>query len=237
MIDHYDWPGGREAMLRFGPDTGPVVIGLLPLLEEANRTRTFLVTMLRRLADRGIGSVLPDLPGTGESMAPTSSLSLASMGDAVRALAVALRDQGRMPHSAAIRSGALLDVHADVRRWHFAPHGARELRHELQRQKLLGKIWSGEGEWFDALAEGPGRTVEVAGNVLPAAFFAELGAYPALFLRSPGDRVVRLDTDAAGAERKVAGAPLWRRAEPDNDPILAALLADDIAAWVRQCEG
>ncbi len=42
-IDHYDWSGGREALLRFGPDTGPVVILALPLFEEANRTRTFAV--------------------------------------------------------------------------------------------------------------------------------------------------------------------------------------------------
>ncbi|RYD50253.1 MAG: hypothetical protein EOP60_12200, partial [Sphingomonadales bacterium] len=60
MIDHYDWAGGREAMLRFGPATGPVVIAALPLFEEANRTRTFVVTLLRALAERGIAGALPD---------------------------------------------------------------------------------------------------------------------------------------------------------------------------------
>ncbi|MEG8052367.1 hypothetical protein QP185_02180 [Sphingomonas aerolata] len=53
-------------MLRFGPDAGPRVIAVLPLFEEANRTRAFLVETLRALAGRGIGSILPDLPGTGE---------------------------------------------------------------------------------------------------------------------------------------------------------------------------
>ncbi len=68
MIDHYDWPGGREAMLRFGPTNGPVMIVAPPLFEEANRTRAFVVTILRALAERGIASALPDLPGTGESL-------------------------------------------------------------------------------------------------------------------------------------------------------------------------
>src|ERR1700741_3511005 len=68
VIDHYDWAGGREAMLRFGPDTGPVVIAVIPLFEEANRTRAFIVTILRALAGLGIASAVPDLPGTGESL-------------------------------------------------------------------------------------------------------------------------------------------------------------------------
>ena len=62
MIGHYDWAGGREALWRFGPDTGLVVVAALPLFEEANRTRTFVVTVMRMLAKRGIAGVLPDLP-------------------------------------------------------------------------------------------------------------------------------------------------------------------------------
>ena len=51
-FDRYDWAGGRETMLRFGPDAGPLVVAVLPLFEEANRTRAFLVAMLRALAGR-----------------------------------------------------------------------------------------------------------------------------------------------------------------------------------------
>ena len=61
MIDHYDWVGGREAMMRFGPATGPVVVAVLPLFEEANRTRTFLSGVLRRLAERDIASARRNL--------------------------------------------------------------------------------------------------------------------------------------------------------------------------------
>ncbi|HWU71836.1 MAG TPA: hypothetical protein VN137_00025, partial [Sphingomonas sp.] len=73
MIDHYDWAGGREAMMRFGPATGPVVVAVLPLFEEANRTRTFVSGVLRRLAARDIAGALPDLPGQGESLVPTEN--------------------------------------------------------------------------------------------------------------------------------------------------------------------
>ena len=49
-------------------------------------------------------------------------------------------------------------------------------------------------------------------------------------------RVARLTSDPAPADIQFDAAPLWRRSEPDNDPALAALIADDIAAWVRACE-
>src|SRR3546814_21095544 len=78
MIGRYDWAGGTEAMLRFGPDTGPVVVLALTLFEEANRTRAFAVPMLRALAERGVASVLPALPGQGESAGPLPNM--ASLG-------------------------------------------------------------------------------------------------------------------------------------------------------------
>ena len=77
-IEHYDWPGGREAMLRFGPPHGPTMVAALPFFEEANRTRAAMVDVLRQLAVRGIGSILPDLPGTNESLLATSDATLAA---------------------------------------------------------------------------------------------------------------------------------------------------------------
>ncbi|RYY46860.1 MAG: hypothetical protein EOP59_02150 [Sphingomonadales bacterium] len=205
MIDHYDWPGGREAMLRFGPATGPVVVAALPLFEEANRTRTFMVTLLRALAERGIASVLPDLPGQGESLVPTVEATLASMRAAFAAVPG--------DYTLAIRSGALLDAGGRKARWHFAPQQGSELLRELNRMRQAGG-----GEDF-------------GGNRLNADLLAELE-----HAATPEARVVRHQTDAKAADRKVPGAPLWRRAEPDNDPALAELLGEDIAEWIRACE-
>ncbi|MCW3848401.1 hypothetical protein OF829_14245 [Sphingomonas sp. LB-2] len=206
MIDHYDWPGGREAMMRFGPAGGPVVVAALPLFEEANRTRAFMVTILRGLASRGIASALPDLPGQGESLLPTGAARLAAMRNAFAAVPGA--------YTIAIRSGALLDAGARKGRWHLAPQPGADLVRELERVRQAG-----EAEDF-------------AGNIISPEFLVELvGAEP-----DPA-RVVRLESDARPADLTVPGAPQWRRAEPDNDLVLAALLADDIAAWIRACEG
>jgi hypothetical protein len=197
VIDHYDWAGGREAMLRFGPADGPVVVAALPLFEEANRTRAFVVTILRLLAERGLAGALPDLPGQGESLVPTSDIRLADLRSAFAAAA------GSGAFSLAIRSGALLDTQAAVAgRWHIAPQTGDELLRELNRIREVG----GSGDF--------------GGNAIPDAFFAELGG--------------AVPIAAAG---QFDGAPLWRRAEPDNDPALAARIADDVAAWVRSCAG
>jgi len=88
MIDQYDWAGGCEAMIRFGSGTGPVVVLALPLWEEANRTRTFAVRLLRLLAERGIAGALPDLPGQGESAIDSEYAMLAGWRTAFAAVGV-----------------------------------------------------------------------------------------------------------------------------------------------------
>ncbi|MDG2532331.1 hypothetical protein P6144_01620 [Sphingomonas sp. HITSZ_GF] len=210
MIDHYDWAGGREAMLRFGPATGPVVVAALPLFEEANRTRAFVVTILRHLAERGIVGVLPDLPGQGESLVPTAEIRLANLR---AAYAAAARAAGAPAFGLALRSGALLDGGAVLAgRWHFAPQSGPELLRELGRIRQAG------------------GAEDFGGNLLSADFLTELDNAAV----EPG-YTVRVDRDPKDADFRVDAAPLWRRAEPDNDAALAALLADDIAAWMRTC--
>ncbi|WP_066794032.1 hypothetical protein [Sphingomonas soli] len=240
MIDHYDWEGGREAMLRFGPSTGPVIVAALPLFEEANRTRTFAVTILRALAERGIASALPDLPGQGESLMPTSP-SILTLQDAFQAACATFDRAGRNCYAMGIRSGALLDTYAIAYgRWHFAPVDGAQVLRELTRVKQvevgssrkLGELWYFDGE-EDAL-------VEIAGNLISPDLLTDLKVKSAFSIEDAPDiplRTVRHETDAKAADLKVPGAPLWRRAEPDNDPALAARLADDIADWIRACEG
>lgn len=227
MIDHYDWAGGREAMLRFGPDTGPVVVAALPLFEEANRTRAFVVTILRALADRGIASALPDLPGQGESLAETANASMRSWRQAFAAAAAACSDMP--PYGIALRGGALIDTDAELaERWHFAPMLGDKALRELKRAAITADPQRRDLDSLDFESNTP---VEIAGNLLSPALLGEIGA-----ARPAPARIVRLTADAAEAALKVDGTPLWRRAEPDNDPALAALLADDIATWVRTCE-
>ena len=235
MIDHYDWPGGREAMLRFGPDTGPVVIAAMPLFEEANRTRAFIVTILRALAAQGIASALPALPGTGESLIETEHASINTWNAAFSAVAEYFDPDSRPVHAIAVRGGALIDATAPVAsRWHFSPAAGEGLVRDMLRARLAAAKESGEAISTEAL-EPPGPPVELAGNRLSRALLEELEhSVPS---DGPPLRIVRLDTDTQPADRHVAGAPLWRRSEPGNDPDLARLLADDIAAWIATCAG
>lgn len=212
MIEPYDWAGGREAMLRFGPGSGPVVIAALPLFEEANRTRGFAVSILRTLAEvHGIAGVLPELPGTGESLIPSERIAIS---DLRAGFAAAARTAGGRAYSMAIRSGALLDGSVVVRRrWHFAPQTGEALLRALHR--------------LHRSSDAPGY----GGHRLPDSFLEEL---PECHVEPA--RTLRLEGDTRPADRCVPGRALWREPVPTHDPDLADILAEDLAAWVRACE-
>ncbi len=233
MIEWYDWAGGREAMLRFGPASGPVVIVAPALFEESNRTRAFLISILRRLAARGIASALPDLPGQGESLVPTEHASLAHLREAFAAATGHLRRQRPVSTTIAVRAGALVDATADApARWRLSPMNGRQTVDELRRAARVSGTMEAT---FDTRLDVDGGLIEIAGNSISASFLAELrdADVPA---DDPGlRRTVRLDSDPRPADRKLPGAPLWRRSEPATDDALAALLADDIADWIARC--
>ena len=229
MIASYDWAGGREALLRFGPATGPIVLIASPLFEEANRLRAFTTTLARLLAERGIASALPDLPGTGESLIPTEAATLERWRDAWNAAAITLAAEARAVHGLGLRGGALVDRYAELAsRCYLAPMTGVTVVRELMR------IWQAADPAADPatmLDDGP--PIEIAGNLLSRTLLGELGA--AIPAAGERVRVLRLDSDAAPADRKLPGTPLWRRTEPGNDPALAALLADELAQWIAAC--
>lgn len=218
-------------MIRFGPDGGPIVVMILPLLEEHNRTRTFAVTVLRRLADLGVASVLPDLPGMGESMVPIADATIDAMRRAVAALVGAI---GERCFAAAIRSGALIDPGADFAgRWHFAPQPGPALLRELARMKQAeAGLQAPLADDWQLAPSG----CEIAGNLLMPPLLGELAtAQPCVSAERDPLRVVRLESDLAAADLKLPGLPLWRQSEPGNDPDMATALAADIAHWVHRC--
>ena len=182
----------------------------------------------RNSPTRGIGGALPDLPGQNESPVATEHAMLAGWRAAFAAAAAAI---GRPLHSVTMRGGSLIDHDAAVvSRWQLAPAKGEALIRELFRTaqaagepvRIELDAWSDEG--------GP---VTIAGNRIGRPLLRDINA--ADCVRDGKVRVVRLDTDPAVADRKVEGAPLWRRSEPGDDPALAALLADDIADWIAKC--
>lgn len=220
-------------MLRFGPGTGPVVIAALPLFEEANRTRTFVVTMLRALAERGVASILPDLPGTGDSLVPTRDATIVTMRDAVAALA----DQEKRPTFAfGLRSAALLDTLASLSgRYHLAPQQGEQCLRELKRIRYADLVRKAP-EGASWIADGEHAPAEIAGNTISPHMLRELRDASVGRDQGVPRRIARLASDAQPADIRFDAAPLWRRAEPGNDPVLAALVAEDIAAWIAACE-
>lgn len=216
-------------MLRFGPSDGPVVMMVPALFEEANRTRALTVAILRHLADEGIAALLPDLPGTGESL---TSLEDITADVWPKALLSAIGD--RQCHLAGIRGGCLIAGNVPARsHWYFAPAPGTSLVRDLIRTAQAAA--REQGAAFDEhMLEGDGPPVEIAGNRLPPALLRTLAATEVDL--APPARIVRLNSDRADADQYVDGAPLWRRAEPDTDHALAAALAHDLAAWIRRCE-
>jgi hypothetical protein len=215
-FSHYDWPAGREAMLRVGAADAPAVVVAPALFEEANRMRAFTLALMRALAGHGLASVLPDLPGQGESLWPTERATLSAWRAAFAAVVGVVAPVAVV----AIRGGALVNDGARSH-WHLAPIQGADLLRDLKRLIATGRPDIGDGP------------MRIAGNLVSPALLDELGGAGA------GDggrlRTVRLDTDPRPADRKVAGAPLWRLAEPGNDPPLAAMLAADIADWTASC--
>ncbi len=227
MNSTYRWRGGEEAILRLG-DAADVTLLILPaLFEEANRMRRFTVAVMRSLAARGIGSMLPDLPGTGESLIPLAEVGFDHWRDAVAALSTSVRAQERRCLTLAIRGGALLDGMADDG-WRLAPEtGERLLRDMVRATALTGGISARD---LDARV----RTspITFAGNTISPALYTGLQTAA---LPDARRRTARLADDVAPADTRLGGTRLWRAAEPGDDPALVTAAVDDIAFWVAQC--
>ncbi len=230
MIDHYAWAGGTEAWWRHGKAGQKLVIAALPPFEEANRTRALMMRVLKQLTVHGLSVALPDLPGTGESLVATRHARLGGWQAAYAAAVEQARRDHPEIHSISIRAGALIDARADVAsRWQLAPQSGASLHRDLGRIVKTSAREDGRTvEWPPTAA-----MVEIAGNHISKDLLDDL-----LADSPPGPmpvRIVRLTGDTAAADRHVDGAPLWRRAEPDQDIDLADTLADDIAEWIGRC--
>ena len=213
----YRWRGSAEWMLMRGPDDGPQVIVLAPLFAEMNLTRALLAELGRALAERGVGSWLPDLPGTGESRRPLGAVSWEDWLDVARTIGEEVASRiGTRPFVCSVRGGALLDHAIGARaRWRYAPAEGSALLRQLGRAQQIADRESG------AVPAPPGEPAELAGYMLSPAMRSGLeAAHP-----------------APGAEREMAnaGAALWRRAEPGRDDTLAHTLAADICDWIKAC--
>ena len=124
----------REAALRLGPADGPLVLVSPALFAEANRTRAFTVAIMRHLAAQGLASLLPDLPGTGDSLVPSEDARFdhwrSAFGDHVG---------DRPTVSFAVRGGALIDTSSTLAgRYHLSPIAGAAVVRDLVRIRNAG---------------------------------------------------------------------------------------------------
>ncbi len=227
-----------EALLSHGPaDAAEHILLVAPLFAEANRMRRTLVMVMRALAARGIASHLPDLPGQNDSLVPLAAVSLTDWRVALAGVAAALPAP---PLIASVRGGALIDdlrggalIDGDVTArgwWRLAPlDGSAVLRH-LSRTQAISDREAG----VSPPAPPPDAPQQLAGYLLSAAMRADLAA--ATPAACAPLRTVTLGTSGGTAmPATIPGTPLWLRAEPGEDAAMTTAIADDLAAWSRQC--
>lgn len=234
MITAYRFDGNDELCLRFGPDGAPRLLILPPLFDEANRVRHLMVECARALADLGLSSLLPDLPGCNESV---RTLDTASLSLWQAALITCGEQLGPITHVASLRGGALLDdtlcdALGELPRWRLAPVKGGQLLRNMLRTRIASDREAGITSSSEALMEAARTSgITLAGNSLSPCMIRELDS------AAPSDggaiRLVRFADDPLAADGRIAGAPLWLRAEPAHDPEMAAAMARDIAGWMR----
>lgn len=173
--------------------------------------RRFTAEVMRRLDAAGIDSMLPDLPGTNESLQPLEEQEVEGWRQAI----VAAAGHFAATHILGIRGGCLFTPSV-LPAWHYAPVKAASILRQMLRARILASREAGRNETREGLEE-TARTagIELAGYPLGAVFYRAFeGLAPA--------------ADAAVLEP--GGAGLWLRAEPDENvgqaDALAALLGD-----------
>lgn len=207
-----------------GPKAGPAILIIQPLFEELNRTRRLLAQMAARLADSGVRSWMPDLPGTGDAVGRMDWAAWQQI--LVRFHRNIEAEYAENIKVVAVRGGSLLaNVFPD--RYLFAPvpNGATLLRDLLRTRAAANP--DNPGERADVLATRlKSETLEFAGYPVSPELAAAMGSATTDML---GARVAQI------GEGGFTGPPVWRQAEPVDASSLAADLADDILAWISTC--
>ena len=217
------WPcmapdgSGEEFALVGGPhDAAARVLFVPALFDEANRTRRMLVETMRALAHAGIASVLPDLPGCNESLAPLDRQDLSVW----RAAMAAASGHFATTHVFTLRGGALL-APGDLSGWKLEAIGGTQVLRPMLRARTVAARDEGRAETMDGfLLQGREGGIELAGYRFGATMIRDLQA--ASLADGSAHQTLRLDD--------LGGAALWLRSEPGEDAGLSTALAARILA-------
>jgi hypothetical protein len=217
-----NWPLGgpdgkasEEMAVSFAGDTGAVVLVLPAWFDEANKLRRFTLSVMRALAERGIGSALPDLPGCNESVAPLAVQTLEGWREAAASAA----DRAAATHVLAMRAGVLIAPQR-LPGWHFAPTTGGKQLSAMLRAHVFAEREAGRHVTRESLLErGREDGLVLGGWTLGSAMVR------ALETAQP-----EANPQQTPIEQSELGGPgLWLRAEPSHDEAQARMLAAKIA--------
>jgi hypothetical protein len=222
---HYEFGGQREYCLSFGGANAERSILIVPpLFDEMNRVRRMLIETMRALAELGVRTLLPDLPGCNESAADLSAQTLDTWERAVEAAATQLS----ATHIASIRGGALVDQKPALPHWRLAPAKGSSLLKTMLRTRIAAEKEGGNNVTIERLlATAKSGPLELSGNLLGSAMVDAL---------ERAEPIAALDAHGATLE-DVAGAPLWLRAEPQDSAEMSAAIAAELIRWSSLCGG
>ncbi len=226
----YEFANRKEFCLSIAAQSSRRVMLVPPLFDEMNRMRKMLVDVMRSLEALGVGSFLPDLPGTNESPIPLEQVVLSDWQKAIKACA----EQYQIRHIASFRGGVLAVASMKAaEHWMFTPvRGATILRTMLRTKVAADR----EAGLTTSLAELTTRAeagpLELAGNIIGSELFAQLNGAEIPDLEH--QRIVRLQSDNKPTDGQITGSALWLRAEPDDDLEMSSAIAQDIANWIGQ---
>ncbi len=217
-----------------GPVDGMPLLILPAFFEEMNRTRRLLARTTARLAEAGVRSWMPDMPGTGDHAEGFEAMDLPRWRAALAALA-RVAAQGHALHLLAVRGGALLaDSIPAASLYRLAPPSSgTALLRDLWRTRAASDIEAGGAETpanLEARSVG-GETIEAAGYAIAPTLAAALRAamLPALALPCR----TAATAPGPGVDIVLPGPPPWRQAEPIDEQPLADALAADLLVWMR----
>lgn len=223
----YQFGGHDEACLTFGPEEASRRILIIPpLFDEMNRVRAMLVSAMRGLADRGIVTMLPDIPGCNESLTVISLQTI----DSWQAAMTAAAQQLSTTHVASIRGGALIDAGIALPHWRLAPAKGGSILKTMLRTRIASDKEAGKTSSVESLmADVQAAPIELSGYFLCAGMLAGLDA-------ATTDASVQAHEMIVGEEPgQLWGKPIWLRAEPQEDPDMSAALAAELDRWSASC--
>jgi hypothetical protein len=224
----YEFRGQSEQLLACGdPLASRRIIIIPPLFDEMNRMRRVIVSAMRDLAARNIASFLPDLPGCNESSALLRDQDMAGWRESIAAAS----QQCGATHVAAFRGGCLLDDAVPyVPKWRLSPVKGASLLKTLLRARIASSKESGASETSESLIiKGQETGVELAGNWFSPNMFSSLQNAEV----APND--LAYEAILGDGEANVRGGALWLRAEPQDDPAMAASIALCVDQWSASC--